>query len=388
MHILIAPNAFKNSLTATQAANAIHAGILQSRLQCTSELCPVGDGGDGTGQLIVDRLQGERIMVTVSDPLGLPVTAPLGWIDEEKIAIIEMADASGLRLLSPEELDPMRASTSGTGEMIRLALDKGARQIILCVGGSATCDGGAGILQALGCRFLDAGGEMIPAYPASLTRLARVDPSLLDSRLKDVQLTILCDVTNPLLGPTGTAAVFSPQKGAGPAQVQQLEEILTRLNALTILETGIDMSQLEFGGAAGGVAAGLHAYLSANLTPGIDYFLDITGFDRALKKADWVITGEGSIDEQTLAGKAPMGVARRAMKRSVPVITLGGNIPEKPSEELQKFFPILFSICRGPVDLETAIKTSGSNLTRTAATIGNFLVAENVASGRRHKKPD
>ena len=250
----------------------------------------------------------------------------------------------------------------------------------------ATCDGGAGILHALGVRFFNADGEGIPPYPGALAGLARVDTAQLDDRLKTTKLTLLCDVGNLLLGPKGSAVTFAPQKGATPAQVLRLETILTKFRDYTLQTTGVDMNGFASGGAAGGVAAGLHAYLSAELVRGIDYFLDSTAFDAALKKSDFVVTGEGSIDEQTLEGKAPQGVAERAMKRGVPVIALAGSVPDQPSVKLLRYFPVLLPICPGPTDLATAVRNTAVNLTRTAESVGNFLCLENSSSPPPSKK--
>lgn len=373
MHILIAPNAFKNSLAATAVAEAICEGLLQSKLTCTCQSFPVGDGGDGTGDLLVQHLQGKQLSTTVQGPLGKPVTASFGWIEQKKTAVIEMAHASGLRLLSSSELNPLLASSFGTGQLIRHVLGHGARRILLCIGGSATVDGATGLLQALGLQFLDGQGQPLAGMPAALTDLSSIDISEMDRRIHDCELTVLCDVDNTLLGPAGAAAVFGPQKGADPAMVNILEAALGQLAAVALRQTGRDMAAMRHGGAAGGTAAGVAVFLDAALVNGTDQFLDITGFDAALGKADLVITGEGSIDRQTLQGKAPFGVASRAQQKGIPVIGIAGKLPLVTDEALETYFPVLLSIGHEPQALQQALPHTRDNLVRTARALGNLL---------------
>jgi glycerate kinase len=372
MHILIAPNAFKNSLTAEAAAEAIQKGILQSGLECTTECFPIGDGGDGTVELIIKKCNGVLVNVEVSDPLGRKINTSYGLIDSGKIAIIEMAAASGLRLLKPNELDPMRASSYGTGEMIKDALDKGVNKIILAIGGSATVDGGMGILRALGIHFLNSRKNSLSSA-FELIDIESVDTLNIDGRISKCKVVILCDVDNKLLGPQGAAAVFGPQKGAGANAVKQLDAALTKFSEVTFKQTGTDITTLKYGGAAGGVSAGLHAFLNAELVTGIDHFLELTGFDAALQKSNLVITGEGSIDEQTLQGKGPFGVAYRAKNKDIPVIGLAGMVPLNHNTELHQYFDILMPIGNGPVAIEIALANTANNLTRTATEIGSLL---------------
>ena len=261
MHILIAPNAFKNSLSAAAAAGAIRRGLEESRLQGTCTRFPIADGGDGTAELLIERLHGTTIEATVEDPLGRPVDATFGQLPDGT-AVIEMASASGLRRLRAEDRNRLRTSSAGTGQLIRAAASGGAVQILLAVGGSATVDGGAGILHALGVRFLDESGNDLIPTPDQLLRLRRIDPSGCDLR---VPLTILCDVNNPLLGPNGAAAVFGPQKERPPSDVSQLEAALTHFRNIVQSATHIDIATIKHGGAAGGTAAGLHALLNAQL---------------------------------------------------------------------------------------------------------------------------
>jgi len=373
MHILIAPNAFKNSLSATAAAEAIRAGLQQSTLDCTCECFPVGDGGDGTAALLIQKCGGKTIRCEVHNPLGRRIKATFGLIDGGKTAVIELADASGLRLLRRDEFNPLRATTYGTGQLIQGALDKGAVRIILGIGGSATVDGGAGILQALGARFAGANGNDLSHLPEDLVDLRSIDLAGLDPRILRCELTVLCDVDNPLLGEQGAAEVFGPQKGATPSMVVKLQAALEKLSDVVYRQTGKDIARLKHGGAAGGVAAGLRGLLNAKLVKGIEHFLDMTGFENALQKADAVITGEGSIDEQTLQGKGPFGVARRAKKRKIPVIGLAGRVPHEANASLRRYFDVLLAIGHGPVSTETALQQTAQDLQRTAMELGNIL---------------
>ncbi|MGZ3778490.1 MAG: glycerate kinase [Mucilaginibacter sp.] len=371
MHILIAPNAFKNSLDAAQAAQAIALGLDQSRLACTTECFPVADGGDGTGSLIVQSCKGKKIVEEVHDPLGRIINSSFGLIYEGKTAVIEMADASGLRLLKKEELDPMQASSYGAGELIKAALDKGVNRILIAMGGSATVDGGCGILSALGIVFLDAEEKPLAARPKELMNMSSIDASNLDKRILNCEVVILCDVNNKLLGPEGAAAVFGPQKGASPQDVPVLDNFLKNFAMISLAQTGKDMAAIKHGGAAGGATAGLYTWINAKLVNGIDYFLSLTGFDDALMRSDLVITGEGSIDSQTLQGKGPYGVALKAKGKGLRVIGLAGKIEN--DQELNLYFDELININREPVDIVTAMKNTKENLVRVAKEIGDKL---------------
>lgn len=373
MHILIAPNAFKNSLDAGKAAKAIELGLKQSRLDCTTECFPIADGGDGTGSLIIERCKGAILTQQVHDPLGRKIDSRFGLIDSGKTGVIEMADASGLRLLKREELNPMQTSSYGTGELINAALDKGVNKIIIAMGGSATVDGGCGILKALGIDFLDKDGKRLKAIPDELLKMVKIDDSGLDRRIYDTEIVILCDVNNKLLGPEGAAAVFGPQKGASPSDVKLLDNFLANFAAVSKAQLGTDMTTIKHGGAAGGATSGLHTWLNAKLVNGIEYFLSLTGFDQALKKAGLVITGEGSIDAQTLQGKGPYGVALEAKKRGIPVVGLAGRVPSKPDAALQKYFDALLSINREFIDMPTVIANTEKNLVDTARGLGYLI---------------
>lgn len=373
MHILIAPNSFKHSLDASDVALAIEKGFLQSKLDCTCECFPIGDGGDGTGTLIIDKFGGEVIKTTVHDALGRTIDASFGLIDGGKTAIIEMANASGIRLLQSEELNPLQATSFGTGEQIKMALEKEAEKLIIAMGGSATVDVACGILQALGIRFLDKEGQELEILPENLTDLDSIDLSDFDKRVLDCEVVVLCDVDNLLLGDEGAAAVFGPQKGASTEDVKILDRALSRFSEVTFKQTGKDITSIKHGGTAGGAAAGLYAFLNAKLVNGIDYFLDLTDFSSSLEKADLVITGEGSIDEQTLQGKGPFGVASRAKFKSLPVIAFAGKVPLELNSQLQEYFDVIMPIGNEPDDLAKALSHTSKNLTRTAKNLGNIL---------------
>ena len=371
MHILIAPNTFKNSLDAPQVATAIEQGLKQSQLACTTECFPIADGGDGTGSLIIERCNGKIVNKKVSNPFGRKIKSHFGLIDDGKTAVIEMADASGLRLLNKDELNPLKASSYGTGELIRFVLDEGVQKIIIAMGGSATVDGGCGILSALGIVFLDKNGKQLKPVPAELLKMTRIDGSGLDHRIRNTEIVILCDVNNKLLGPEGAATVFGPQKGASPDDVKVLDKFLANFAAVSKQQLGTDMTAIKHGGTAGGAAAGSHTWLNAKLVNGIKYFLSLTNFDKALKKADLVITGEGNIDIQTLQGKGPYGVAMAAKKKGIKVIGLAGRIEKCKS--LNKYFDELISINNEIIDIPRAIKNTYKNLIKAASEIENKL---------------
>ena len=374
MNILLAPNAFKNSLSAQEVSQAIENGFLQSGLDCRIQSFPIGDGGDGTAKLIIEKLSGFPEEVHAKDPLGRTIKTSIGFIDAGKTAVIEMADISGLRLLSDLQRDPLQSSSQGTGQLIRIALDRGVQKIILCVGGSATVDGGCGILQELGVRFLDEAAQDLMRLPSQLIQLNAIDTTLLDKRILDTELVVLCDVDNFLLGKNGASSCFSaPQKGASHNDVLLLEAGIHKFRDIWLLQTGRDLNQIVFGGAAGGVAASLHSFFRAKLVQGIEYFLDLTEFNQALHNTDLLITAEGSIDRQTLHGKGPFGVARRAKKNNIPVMGIAGQIPLLPDTALQEYFDVLIPIGHQPEDLKTSMEHTSENLTRTAFQLGKWM---------------
>jgi glycerate 2-kinase len=325
MHVLAAPDKFKGSLTALEVAERIAAGIAAETPQVPVVLAPVADGGDGT----VDAALAagfERVQVRAEGPTGEPVDT--AFATREGVAVVEMADVSGLRRLPQGRLAAMEASSYGTGEVVRAALEHGCHTIVLGIGGSASTDGGAGMVQALGGQLLDSAGDELPRGGGALSRLARVDLTGLDPRLAKTRLIVASDVDNPLTGPRGAATVYGPQKGASPEDVEFLDAALSRWASLVVASTGPEESvgdELPGAGAAGGVGFAAVAVLGAELQPGIDLILDLLRFHEKLQGARLVITGEGSLDEQTLSGKAPVGVAVAAAAAGVPVVAVCGR---------------------------------------------------------------
>jgi glycerate kinase len=371
MKILIAPNAFKNSLSAQRAADAIADGFQSSGLDCKCVKFPVGDGGDGTGELLMKYLNAMNVEVCVHDPLRREINSSFGYIEESATVIIEMASASGLKLLKDNERDVLDATSLGTGELIRAGLEKNARETILCLGGSATVDGGTGILDALGVKFLNSAGNAVANLPNSLNELASIDLSGIHPALAICRVSMLCDVINPVIGTNGAACVFGPQKGATAEDVGILEQRLLKLVEVIKSQFGKDVSELKSGGAAGGVPAILFALINAEVESGIDYFLKVTDFEKQVIDADVVITGEGSLDVQTLLGKAPVGVARIAQRYGKPVIALAGRV--EPNDELKKYFNRMIPIQPYPFDPAKAIRETFGNLFNTAQTLGGEL---------------
>jgi len=326
--VVVAPDSFKGSLTAAAAAEAIATGLRAARPDLEARLRPVADGGEGSTDMVL-AAGWTPLWWTAAGPTGEPVTARVAVAPAgpgPRTALVELAEACGLGRLPEGRLAPMQASTYGAGDLVRAALDAGARRIVVAVGGSASTDGGAGLVTALGVRLLDAQGRPLPPGGGALADLDRVDVTGLDRRLADCEVVLARDVDNPLTGPDGAAHVFAPQKGATAEDVERLDAGLRRFAAVLRRDLGVDVEGLPGAGAAGGAGAAVLAFLGGNSAPGIDLLLDLTGFDAALDGAHLVITGEGSLDRQSLAGKAPLGVARRAAARGIPVVTLAGRV--------------------------------------------------------------
>ncbi len=373
MHIVIAPNAFKGSLPAEEVADCIAKGIGQSPLDCSLSLIPVADGGDGTARLIAKKMNSKAVPISVHDPLGKKIVSSFGWEEDTQTAIIEISDASGLKLLKKEELNPLIANTTGAGELVLAALAKGAHKIIIGVGGTATVDGASGLLTALGVAFKDEQGKKIETLPEGLVHLKTIDLSGLNKRLKSCEITVMCDVKNTLLGKNGAAAIFGPQKGANENDVMLLEKCLEQLSQVAEATLNISMSPMTYGGAAGGVAAGLAAFLGADLVSGIEFFLNVVNFDEALENTDLVITAEGSLDLQTLEGKGPYGVARREKNKKIPVIGLAGQIAVHTDDQMRNYFDVILPIGHAPCSIEEAITNTRADLIRTSCELGNLL---------------
>ncbi len=325
MKIVVAPNAFKGSLTASQAAAAIARGVRVALPDAEIVEVPVADGGDGTVEALVSANRGEYRSVEVQGPLGDPVTAQYGLIDSKRTGVVEMATASGLTLIPSERRDPRRTSTYGFGQLLDAVRRDGVSRVIAGIGGSATNDGGAGMAQALGYRLLDAQGGDLEPGGAALARLERIDSSGFGRGWSSVKVKVASDVTNPLTGPLGASAVYGPQKGADEEMILELDAALGRLATVIERDLGKRVADVPGAGAAGGAGAGLLAFLDADLVPGAPLVVDAAGFDAKLAGADLVITGEGQVDEQTAYGKAPGEVAKRAKAAGVPVVLLAGS---------------------------------------------------------------
>jgi len=326
VRILICPQEFKGSLTARQAADAIAAGLQRALPDAGLDLAPMADGGPGTVDTILSSARGHLETAIVQDPLGRRVEATWGVLDEGPTAVIEMAAASGLVLLKPEERDPRRAGTYGTGQLIRAALDACRRRLIIGVGGSATNDGGAGMAQALGARLLDAEGHDLPPGGAALAALARIDVSGLDARLRECEVTAATDAVNPLCGPSGASLVYGPQKGATPEIAAELDAALRHYAEVVRRDIGVDIASLPGAGAAGGLGGGLVAFLGARIESGAELVAQAIDLPRRIAVADVVFTGEGRLDAQTAFGKSVAVVARLAKAQGRPVIALAGSV--------------------------------------------------------------
>jgi glycerate kinase len=351
MRVVIAPQAFKGSLGATEVAEAIARG-LGSVWPDVDAICkPVADGGEGTVRALVASTGGALRTACVQDPLGRPVEAVWGFLGDGVTAVVEVAAASGLPRLRPEERDPRRASTFGTGELIRAALDAGAERLLVGLGGSATNDGGAGLAQALGVHLIDDSGAELPPGGAALARLARIDLSGLDRRAATVPVQVLTDVTNPLCGPQGTSALYGPQKGATPETVAELDAALAQFARVIERELGKRVIDLPGAGAAGGVGAGLVAFLDAELWPGAPLVLEAVGLAVAIDGADLVVTGEGRLDVQSLFGKATIAVAQLARAAGVPALAIVGGTEEDCLAYYAEGLAAVQSIPIGPMPL-------------------------------------
>lgn len=353
MKIVIAPDSFKESLSAPKVAAAIALGLSQAAPEAHCVCIPMADGGEGTVEAILAATGGESRINVVQDALGRPIQAQWGWLPG-KVAVIEMACAAGLEHIAVTDRDPLRASSFGVGQLIGHALDMGAQHIVLGLGGSATNDAGSGMLQALGLSLLDAQGETLAPGGAALAKLAHVDSSRFDTRLKNVEITIASDVNNPLCGPKGASAIFGPQKGATADQVTTLDRALAHFADLCAKVLGQDHRQDPGSGAAGGLGFAARAWMQARFRPGVEVVAELGGLALAIQGAKLVITGEGRMDAQTLHGKTPMGVAKIAQAAGVPVIAIAGSLGEGYQALYQSGIVAAFSLVSGPMTLEHA----------------------------------
>ena len=368
MRIVIAPNAFKGSLSAVEAAEAIGEGVRVAMQDAELVLVPIADGGDGTVDALVAATQGERRALRVRGPLGDPVDAEYGLIDDGSTTVIEMAKAAGLALVPKERRDPRVTSTYGVGELLQHAYDAGARHFIVGIGGSATNDGGAGMAQALGYHLLDESGLELPPGGLALRRLARIHVGGVHANWKESEVDVACDVTNPLTGPSGASAVYGPQKGATPEVVAELDAALHHLAEIIRRDLGVDVEPLPGAGAAGGLGAGLVAFAGARLQPGAEIVMAALDLDRRLTGAQLVITGEGRLDSQTARfGKGPAAVARHAKSAGIPVVAIGGSVADET--ELRLLFDGLEATVVEPGSLDDAIAQARPLLVRAATRL-------------------
>jgi glycerate kinase len=374
MRIVIAPNAFKGSLSALDAAEAIAEGVRAAASDADLVLVPIADGGDGTVDALVAATHGERRTLRVRGPLGDPVDAEYGVIDAGSTAVIEMAKAAGLALLPPVKRDPRITTTYGVGELLQHAYDAGARHFIVGIGGSATNDGGAGMAQALGYHLLDENGHELPPGGLALKRLARIDVGGVHAKWKAAEVDVACDVTNPLTGPNGASAVYGPQKGATPEMVGELDAALKRFAEVIRRDLGVDVEQLPGAGAAGGLGAGLVAFTGARLRPGAEMVMEALRLDERLVGAQLVITGEGRLDSQTARfGKGPAAVAKHARRAAIPVVAIGGSVADEA--ELWLLFDGLEATVAEPCSLDEAIGRARPLLVAASTRLLRLLLA-------------
>lgn len=373
MKIAICPNAFRGSLTALQAAEAIAKGLQASQLECEPLIMPLADGGNGTLDVWLYAVQGQLIQVEVKGPSGESVLAEYGLAGTT--AMVEMARASGVELLKATERNPLKTSTYGTGQLILDAIQRGATEILVGVGGSATVDGGAGCLLALGALLLDEKGDLISGNGGALNQILRIDPTSLQKNVQGVSIRVLCDVDNPLLGPSGAAAVFGPQKGADAESVRQLENNLRHFAEIVRRDVGVEIGNIPRTGAAGGLSAGLYGIAGAELVSGADAVIKACGYDKMLtaERVSLVITGEGKLDDQTGSGKGPLGIAQEANRQHIPIIALAGGVTASADNLREWGFASAWSIVPRPCTLEEALANGEAWLTETALQLGNTL---------------
>ncbi|NOX97739.1 MAG: glycerate kinase [Nitrospirae bacterium] len=367
MKIVIAPDSFKGSLSAGEVAAAIEEGVRKVFPKAEIRKVPLADGGEGTVRALVEATGGKIKEVEVTGPLGEKVKANYGILGDEKTAVIEMATASGLPLVPPRKRDPSRTTTYGTGELIKAALQEGCREFIVGIGGSATTDGGAGMAQALGAKLLDEKGQDIGFGGGELKKLERIDLAHFDRRIKESKVTVASDVDNPLWGEKGAARVYGPQKGATPEMVEELDKALRHFAEIIKRDLHKDVANIPGAGAAGGLGAGLMAFLEANLRPGIDIVMEVMKLEKNILDADLVITGEGKMDKQTIYGKAPYGVAKLAGRHKKKVIGICGMLGEGAEILYQHGFQALFPNRIDSMSREEAMQRAKELTTETAA---------------------
>lgn len=375
-NILIAPDSFKDCLSALEVAAALQRGILKVLPDASCTLIPLADGGEGTVESLIDATGGEKICLQVHDPLMRKVESFYGLSGDGTTAVIEMAAASGIELLKPDERDPWVTTTFGTGELIKDALDRGVKKILLGIGGSATNDGGGGMAQALGIRFMGTYGPINVQGGGALAEVREIQMDALDPRIAETEIIVACDVDNPLTGERGASAVYGPQKGADEQLVKKLDENLVHMAVLIRDQLGKDVEHVPGAGAAGGLGAGLMAFLDARLVRGFDMIAGEVGLEEELKNADLVITGEGKLDGQTRFGKTPFGVAQMARRFGKPVIAVAGALGEDAGVLYDHGFDLLMPIQEKPGDLESSLKEGAILLERTGERMARLLKME------------
>lgn len=373
MKIVIAPDSFKGSLTAMEVATAVERGMSKVFPDAVIDKVPMADGGEGTVQSLVDATGGEILTERVTGPLGEIIDAKYGVLGDGNTAVIEMAAASGLPLVPENKRNPMLTTTYGTGELVKAALEHGCRKLIIGIGGSATTDGGAGVAQALGAKLLDDNGEEIEFGGGELARLAKIDISTIDPRVAETETEVACDVDNPLTGPRGAAYVYSPQKGATPEMVKKLDKALKQFAEIVKRDLGKEVNDVPGAGAAGGLGAGLMAFLNAELKSGIDIVIEAAKLDEHVKDADLVITGEGMIDSQTIYGKTPIGVAKVAKRYGIPVLGIAGALSDDCDVVYEHGIDALISIAPGPISLNDAMAKGDQLVEKAAKRAGKIL---------------
>jgi glycerate 2-kinase len=372
LKIIVVPDSFKGSCSSREASRRIAAGICTVFPDAVIVRLSVADGGEGTVDAVLEGGGGKRKRLAVRGPMGGTVSASYGLLGDGR-AVIEMAEASGLTLVPEDRRNPLAASTYGTGELILDAIDEGCDEILIGIGGSATNDGGMGMAAALGYRFLDSGGSALECRGDALSRIAKIDASGVDPRVKSLRISVACDVSNPLAGPSGASAVFGPQKGATPEMVRELDAGLVNLARLARRDLGAEMESIPGAGAAGGLGGGLIAFAGARLESGIEAILDLIRFDECLDGADLVITGEGSMDGQTKFGKVPVGVARRAGARGVPTVALVGEIREGAEAVYDLGISAIFCIMDRAMSLDRAMRDAGPLIESAAARLARAI---------------
>jgi glycerate kinase len=377
MKIVIAPDSFKGSLTALQVAEAMEVGLRRVFPDATIEKVPMADGGEGTVQSLVDATDGEILTAQVMDPLGNTIDAQYGVLGDGITAVIEMAEASGLTLVPPDKRDPRVTTTYGTGELIGAALAHGCRKLIIGIGGSATNDGGAGMAQALGAKLLTASGEQIKPGGGHLGTLSSIDLSELDPRITETETVVACDVNNPLTGEQGASYVYGPQKGATREMIEMLDANLAHFDKILQRDLSKSVGNVPGAGAAGGLGAGLMAFVDASLKSGIEIVTEAAQLSKRLADADLVITGEGQINFQTVFGKTPVGVAKVAKTHNIPVIAIAGSIADDSDGIYDAGIDAMIDIVPEPMPLETAIENATA-LTEIAAERAGRMVAAGI----------